>query len=204
MDGDVAGGLLQSWKKGFVLYDRATNAQKSMTFVYGATHDCFNLINPDVDIYTAYSALGSTDIPKLLSADTHKTIARAYMTAFFRWHLKDENQWEGIFKGEWMPAEVAKAEAGKVKIYTKYNDTIKTVIDDFEDAHTPTSWQVSTNGGSVDDSNTLSVDPVEDELFDIDIHSPHDTSGLILQWNDLGDKLEFKPSDRSMLNLIVQ
>lgn len=193
MDGDVAGGLDQSWKTGFALYDRATDAQKSMAFVYGATHDRFNLINPDVDIYSGWSELGSTDIPKLLSADTHKTIAKAYMTAFFRWHLKDEDQWEGIFKGEWMPAEVAKAEAGKVKIYTQYSDTTKTVIDDFEDAHTSTSWQVSTNGGSVDDSNTLPVDPVEDELFDIDIHSPHDTSGLILQWNDLGDKLEFKP-----------
>jgi len=44
MDGDVAGPQYT----GFRLYDRASGAKKSMVFVYGATHDRFNLIYPDV------------------------------------------------------------------------------------------------------------------------------------------------------------
>jgi acetyl esterase/lipase len=193
MDGDVAGGSGMPWNTGFALYDRASGAKKSMVFVYGATHDRFNLINPDVDITASWSKLGSTDLPKLLSAVTHQTIAKAYMTAFFRWHLKNESQWEGIFRGEWVPSAVTQAEGGKVKLYVQYNDTTITVVDNFEGPHSPTSWQVSTMGGSVDDGNTLPVDPVEDELYDVDAHSPHDSSGLLLRWDGTSDKLEFIP-----------
>lgn len=195
MDGDLGGGYGKPWNTGFALYDRASGAKKSMAFVYGATHDRFNLINPDVDITDWWSSLGSTDLPKLLLAATHQTIAKAYMTAFFRWQLKNQSQWEGIFRGEWVPAAVAQAEAGKAKLYVQYSDTTTTVVDSFEGAHTPNSWQVSTIAGSVDDSNTLPVDPVEDELYDVDTHSPHDTSGLLLRWDGTSDKLEFKPTN---------
>jgi len=200
MDGDVDGSGWQPWhfalgNSGFALYDKAYGQKKCMVFVYGATHDRFNLINPDTDITASWSSLGPTDLPKLLLAATDQTIAKAYMTAFFRWQLKNQSQWEGIFRGEWVPAAVAQAEAGKVKLYVQYNDTATTVVDDFEGAHTATSWQVSTLPGSVDDSNTLPVDPVEDELYNADTHSPHDTSGLLLRWDGTSDKLEFKPTN---------
>ena len=189
MDGDVSGyGDGKPWNTGFALYDRAKDQNKSMVFVYGATHDRFtvNGLWDDVD------ALGPTDKTKLISIDAHQKIAKAYMTAFFRWQLKGEDQWQGIFKGEWVPATVAQADGGKVKLYTQYSDMNAKVIDDFEGAHTPTSWQVSTIGGQVDDSGTLPVDPAEDELYDLDVHSPHDTSGCLLRWDSLSDKLEFK------------
>jgi hypothetical protein len=191
MDGDVAGGSGMPWRTGFALYDRAGGAKKSMVFVYGATHDRFNLVNPDADFY--FGKIGPTDQSRILSAATHQTIAKAYMTAFFRWQLKNQAQWEGIFKGEWVPAAVAQAEPDKARLCVQYGDTTTTVVDDFEEAHTPTSWQDSTIAGSVDDGNTLPEDPLEDELYDVDTHSPHDTSGLLLHWDGTSDKLEFKP-----------
>ena len=112
------------------------------------------------------------------------------MTAFFRQHLRGETQWEGMFRGEWTPAAVAAADPN-LKLYTQYGDTSRVVVDDFEGAHTPTSWQTSTIGAAVDDGNTLPVDPQEQALNAGDAHSPHDTAGLQLRWNGAGDHLRF-------------
>jgi hypothetical protein len=63
-------------------------------------------------------------------------------------------------------------------------------IDDFEGAHTGTSWQTSTIGGAVSQSG-LPATPNENRLNSIDNHSPHVTSGLMLTWNSVGDALTF-------------
>ncbi len=191
MDGDVAGGSGTPWNTGFALYDRADNEKKSMVFIYGATHGRFNTVWGDTDITAGWSKLGPTDMPKLITADAHQKIAKGYMTSFFRWHLRNESQWEDIFKGEWVPSAVEQADGGVVRLYTQYQDTTRKVVDNFEGPHTATSWQTSTIADTVTDESTLPTNPQEDELYNLDNQSPHDTAGLLLRWDNSGDRLRF-------------
>lgn len=188
LDGDVAGGPPLPMATGFALFDRADGMEKSMVFCYGAIHDRFNTVWGDADLY--FGQIGPTDLPNVATADAHEKTAKGYMTGFFRQHLQGENKWEGIFRGEWVPAAVAAADPGKLRPFVQYIDTTKKVVDDFEGAHTPTSWQTGPLG-NVDDDGTLPLDPSEDDLYDVDNHSPHDTSGLLLRWDGLGDRLRF-------------
>ena len=57
MDGDVAGPS----DTGFELYDRASGADKSMVFAYGAIHDRFNTVSGDGDLF--FGKIGATDLP---------------------------------------------------------------------------------------------------------------------------------------------
>ncbi|HFD88184.1 MAG TPA: hypothetical protein ENJ35_10995 [Gammaproteobacteria bacterium] len=192
MDGDVAGGWgppSSPMNTGFALYDRANGAEKCMVFVYGSTHGRYNTVWGDVDLY--FGKIGSSDMSKLISANAHQTIAKGYMTAFFRRHLLNQTQWDGIFKGEWTPAAVEQVDGGSVKLYIQYEGTTRREVDNFQGAHSATSWTTSTIGGSVSDDNTLPVDPDEDELRMLDTHSPHDTGGLLLKWDGTSDKLRF-------------
>lgn len=184
MDGDVNAPQ----RTGFSLFDRAEGRPKSMAFVYGSTHGRYNTVWGDTDITAVWSSLGPSDLPKLINADAHQKIAKGYMTAFFRQNLRGEPGWEGLFRGEWKPAAV---EATGARIYTQCRETAHRVVDDFQDAHTPTSWQTSAIGGAVDDANTLPVDPVENQLKNVDSHSPHDTGGLLLRWDGTADKIVF-------------
>jgi hypothetical protein len=187
MDGDVAvPGYM-----GFSLYDRANGEPKSMLWLYGANHNRFNLINPDAD-YNTFKIDPMLDHPKIMTQASHLATAKAYMTAFFRWQLLGAAEYEGLFKGEWIPASVAQAEPSLNKIYVQYGDKLTNVIDNFEQL--PHNWQVSTIAGSVSDAGTLPAVPQENQLASLDTHSPHDTSGLLLRWNDTGDKLEYTPN----------
>lgn len=187
MDGDVAiPGYM-----GFSLYDRANGEPKSMFWLYGATHNRFNLVNPDAD-YNSYKIDPVKDHPKIMAQASHMATAKAYMTAFFLWQLYNAAEYEGIFKGEWIPASVAQAEPALNKIYVQYGDKTTTVVDNFEQV--PHNWQASTVAGSVSDAGTLPAAPQENQLAVLDNHSPHDTGGLLLRWNDIGDKLEYTPS----------
>jgi len=187
--GSLDGDLAEVWDCGFSLYDRAAGMQKSMAFVYGACHDRFNTVWGDGDLY--FGKLGMNDQNRVITADAHKAIAKGYMAAFFRQYLRSETQWTGIFKGEWIPASITIADP-TTKIYTQYEDTSGNLrtIDDFEGAHTGTSWQTSTIGGAVSQSG-LPATPNENQLNSIDSHSPHVTSGLMLTWNNVGDSLTF-------------
>lgn len=190
MDGDVANPGFQ----GFSLYDRADGAPKSMAWLYGANHNRFNEINPDGDLNTW--KMDPLDHPKILTAASHQVLALAYMTGFFRWRLSGANEYAGMFKGEWTPASVAITEPSINKIYFQYSDPVKNVVDDFE--LLPYNWQVGANV-SVDDLNTLPVDPQENKLATLDAHSSQDTAGLLLRWDSNTDKLVFTPN--SILNV---
>jgi hypothetical protein len=185
--GSLDGDLAENWDCGFSLYDRASGMQKSMAFVYGACHDRFNTVWGDNDIH--WGKLGMNDINRVITADAHKAIAKGYMTAFYRQYLRAENQWAGIFKGEWVPAAITIADP-RTKIYMQYEDTTVRTIDDFEGVHTATSWQTSAIGGTVTQSG-LPATPVENKLNTIDTHSPHVTSGLKLRWDNVGDSLTY-------------
>jgi hypothetical protein len=183
MDGDLAGGDGPPSDTGFPLYDRARDARKSFVLVYGATHDRFTTIGADTDLNWSR---GPADYPKILAATTHQTIAKGYMTAFFRWHLRAEDQWIGIFRGDFVPAAVAQSEPSKLKILVQYSDVGAHNVDDFTSA----SWQVATDGSLVDGA-TLPAVPQQALLYNLDAHSPHDTAGLQLSWNQLGEKLSY-------------
>lgn len=188
MDGDVA----SVHNNGFRLYDRASNAAKSFVFVYGATHGRFNTVWGDTDITAWWSKLGPTDMPKLINMDAHQKIAKAYMTAFFKTHQMGNTKYEELYKGEWIPSSVTTADSGKAKLYLQYQaDNTFKMVDNFEGASTGASWQTSTIGGSVDDGNTLPTNPQDNALNSLDNHSPHDTKGALLRWDNSSDYLSF-------------
>ncbi len=186
-DGDVAGwhpSLVSvpgfDWRMtGFSLYDRAADAPKSMAFVYRATHNGFITTNSD------------NPLDQPLPETAQQAITKAYTNAFFRRHLYNEPRWDGLFTGEWRPASVAGTGA---EIYVQYRAPGGKVVDDFEGA--VENWQSSTIGGSVSHGGTLAVAPSEARMFDyppakpgLDPKSPHDSRGLGVSWNNIGDRL---------------
>jgi len=183
LDGDLTGIS----DTGFELYDRASGLRKSMAFVYRACHDRFNTVWADGDLY--FGALTTTDQAAVLSADSHHKIAMGYMAAFFRQHLRGENQWDGIFKGEWVPAAVT-ASDGDMRIFTQYEDTTVETVDNFEGPHSGTSWQTSTIGAPVSQTG-LPATPQENDLRSMDGHSPHATAGLALRWDAVTESIRF-------------
>jgi dienelactone hydrolase len=188
-DGDINGDIWVAGytvpMTGFAQYDRANanGSVKSMCFVYRATHNGFITDNHD--------APWDGDLEANMEPPaTQQTITKAYMNAFFRWHLKNEVQWDGMFKGEWAPGSVSSTGA---KSYIQYHDTTVKTVDNFEGA---VNWQASTIGGTVDHSNTLPVDPGEGKMSaaviaGLDPKSPHDTQGMKIKWDNLNDKLMF-------------
>lgn len=220
MDEDVTGRLAGPTfpqKTGFALYDRAKDAQKSMVFVYGATHNGFI---GGVPGFGSNLGHGSDEAQLLVdpvtkSPETQEMIAKGYIMAFFRQHLLGDSRWEGIFRGEWVPATIRQAQGGKARLYVQYAETPNevVVVDDFEGTHTTISWQSSTISGTVADDGTLPIptvtypspNPDERALFAVDDHSPHATSGLLLRWNNMGDLLRFKipPVNKDVTKLSV-
>jgi hypothetical protein len=185
LDGDV-GGIGNT---GFELYDHASGMKKSMVFVYRSCHDRYNTVWGDGDLTAGWSSLTPTDVARVLSVTSHHNVAMGYMTAFFRQYLRNETQWEGLFKGEWIPAAVQASDAD-MRIYVQYEDTTVRTVDDFEGAHTATSWSSSTIGGAVTQTGLPST-PQENDLRIIDPQSPHLTGGLAIQWDNIGDKLHY-------------
>lgn len=186
-DGDIDGGIWVNGytvpMTGFAQYDRANGARKSMAFVHRATHNGFITTNYEADPGDAMDCLD----PAL-----QKPITAAYMNAFFRWHLRAEPQWEGMFTGEWKPGSV---ESLGVQMYLQYRHPNPRTVDDFEGA--APNWQASSIGGTVAHGGTLPANPGEGKLHDhpaavgIDPKSPHDSKGLRLRWDNLGDRLDF-------------
>ena len=186
-DGDIDGGIWTSNytvpQTGFAHYDRANGATKSMCFVYRATHNGFITSNVD-------APWDGDVIANMEPVTTQQAFTKAYMNAFYRWHLKNEPIWTGMFAGEWTPGSVSSTGA---KFYIQYRDPTNDVIDDFEDA---INWQTSSAGGTVSHGATLPVDPSEGKMSaaviaGLDPKSPHDTQGLKVRWDDAGDKLLF-------------
>lgn len=189
VDGDVrifvppvTGGAITPFTHrsgGSSLYDRANGAPKTMVFIYGASHNGF--------IGTNDLGLSGIDAASLITPAAQQTIAKGYMNAFFRKYLHGETKWDGIFTGEWKPQATTQA---NVKLYVQYSANNQLTIDHFEGAHTATSWQTGVGGVTLAQTG-LVTNPQEAYLHDADTHSAHDTSGLLLQWNSIGDKLEF-------------
>ncbi|TAL70152.1 MAG: hypothetical protein EPN82_05935 [Bacteroidetes bacterium] len=184
-DGDIKGDIWVDGytvpMTGFAQYDRANGSVKSMCFVYRATHNGFITDNHD-------APWDGDVIANMEPPATQQAFTKAFMNAFYRWHLKNEPQWDGMFKGEWTPASVSSTGA---KFYVQYHDTTAKTIDNFEGSN----WQASSIGGAVN-QNGLPVNPSEDKLSaaviaGLDPKSPHDTQGMKIKWNNLNDNLVF-------------
>ncbi|MBK8924117.1 MAG: hypothetical protein IPM81_21955 [Saprospirales bacterium] len=180
-DGDISGAIWTSGytvpQTGFALWDRASGSEKSMAFVYLATHNGFITNNND--------AISDGDVvANMLPVSTQQAIIRAYMTAFYRLALKNEPQWKGMFSGEWKPASVS---ATAAELFMQYQGLGTKIVDNFEGA---VNWQASTIGGVVSSAG-LPANPQEGKLRTLDGRSPHDSQGLTLRWDNTTDALEF-------------
>ena len=183
LDGDLSGIN----DTGFELYDHASGMNKSMVFVYRSCHDRYNTVWDSGDL--GFGRLTPTDQAAVLSDDSHRKIAMGYMAAFFRQHLLNQSQWAAIFRGEWVPAAVEASDAN-MKIYVQYEDTNVRTLDDFEGAHTPTSWQTDSLGGAVAQVG-LPATPQDNDLRTMDAHSPHATGGLLVRWDNTTESLRY-------------
>jgi len=168
-DGDVWGGSTPSTQytgTGFRFYDRAT-VEKSMVFIYGATHNRFN---------TEWGTEGKVDAssPKVISETLHKNLLSGYMTAFMQAHLQGRTEQLDYFNGELKIPQASAAE-----VHTQYQPTSRLTLDSFEAA--PATNQ-NTLGGTVTPTN-LDGAPQEDVMGTIDANSPHQTRGIRLKWN---------------------
>lgn len=186
--GSLDGDLIGIADQGFELYDNASGMKKSMAFVYAACHDRFNTVWGDGDLYFGW--LTPADQARVISATTHQDIAKSYMSAFFRENLRGVAQWAGLFRGEWTPATV-QTDAPGIQIYCQYEDTTLRAVAEFEGPHTATSWQTSTIGGPVTEVG-LPASPQENDLRTIDAHSPHQTGGLLVRWDNTGETLTYQ------------
>jgi hypothetical protein len=198
LDGDVAGAAVPGGvprKSGFSLYDRAYGASKSMVFVHGALHGPFNTVWGGVDA----PALPPGDAQKAIPQAAHRAVAQSYINAFLRCHIHGDTRYDGVIRGDWVPASVQQTGDGSIRLYVQYNGLDRLLVDNMVGNAGAGGWSHSTIGGTVEDDDTLPEDPVEDWLHEIDDHSPHESGGLLFRWNEAGDRLRFElPSARDV------
>ena len=168
MDNDVYGNPQiygsNNRTSGFSIYDRSiNNAEKAMSFVYGATHNGFITNNVD------QGRLISNAIPVSYQRQT----ARAYMNAFMRKHLKEgEDSWNSIFYGDYIPKSIAYN-----KIYPQYQKMVNPPLPVSKWLVNFETWgsapNIKLNGSSL----VLNAATMND-LIKLDTHTPHDTKGI--------------------------
>lgn len=184
-DYDVSGAFAPSSASskmgtGFSLYDRAKNQEKSMLFVYGATHNGFITSNKvDIDIANDFGVTVGED--ELINKSIQHNISFSYMNAMFRRSIFNEDFWKPLFSGDIIPESVEES-----RLYAQYetHDTNNIIID------FPSSSIVSV--GSSQSYNGLSLNWIDGDLRSNDLiiigsaktngTSPHDTSGISLNW----------------------
>jgi Chlorophyllase enzyme len=180
-DGDISGAIYTAGytvpQTGFALWDRANGSEKTMAFVYLATHNGFVTDNHD-------APWDGEAIASMLPPATQQAVTQAYMNAYFRMKLKNEPIWKGMFTGEWKPASVSSTAA---QVFMQFQDTGTRTVDKFDGV---INWQASTIGGTVS-AIGLPINPDEGKLRTLDGHSPHDSQGLKIQWDNNTDAVEF-------------
>jgi len=178
---------------GFSLWDRAkNNREKSMAFVYNATHNGFITDNRDYKT-TGVELVG-----------IQRNITKAYVNAFFRTHLKWENIWNPIFQGEYIPSSVPKKD-----IYLQYRNmenSQQVVIEEF-DGLTSLPSNISASTGfdlkitqfdlrALTYSGTMIL--TENTSERLDKYSPHFFEGLHVSYPAAGGEIEVNiPSSKA-------
>jgi Cutinase len=172
-DGDVSG----EWpnRTCFVIYDESARP-RSFVFVYGGTHDRFNTEWASIEASVEFNLeISPSDIPKLISLDDHKNLAKGYVTAFYQVHLHGKDEQKEYFTTQLRPSLVS-----SLKIHTSHQEPGALQLDNFEQMNP----SINTLGGTVT-TTSLPLAPGEDQLHTLDNHSPHVTSGGAIAWNSL-------------------
>lgn len=199
-EGDVIGmptGVSPNRTSGFSIYDRTqNNSQKGMNFVYGATHRGFIIDNDDfsVTFKSNYGDGGLTPLP----VTTQQNIAKSYLNAFMRIHLKNESVWESYIQGSIVPVSNSYD-----KMYLQFKD--------MDDPVPPTKWindfEASSGSTLFDGVSPASVPPLSTSVFQygelifLDHRTPHDIKGILIN-SKAGKKsvllLEVNPSGKDI------
>jgi hypothetical protein len=81
----------------------------------------------------------------------------------------------------------------------QFRSPVRRTVDEFEGPHAPADWQASSIGGTVTQSG-LPANPTETQLYPQDNQSPHDTGGLRLAWDNVGDQVvcDIPPGQRDV------
>jgi dienelactone hydrolase len=188
-DGDVTGDrVVPIRNSGFSLYDRAKNhSEKSMAFVYGATHNGFITGNTTSEL----KALGGEftrsfyDKKIILEDAPQQYMAKAYMNAFLRMTLRGQAIWKPLFTGELKPRSLGPANNKGIFLQYQAADGQRKSIDDFEPPSS-SDWR-SNLIGTVDGV----LDSINEEFLSANhSNSPHQTRGLQIKWKS-DNKLVF-------------
>jgi hypothetical protein len=187
MDGDLTGmpkSAAPNETGGFSLYDRAINVtEKSMAFVYGATHNGFVTNNHDyLDKHVGHPDYPNFEI-NLTDSGIQQKATLGYMNAFFRKQIKGESIWNPIFEGNYIPTSIQFDDI--FQQYKQMAPLLHKKIIDFEGG-----------GGIGAGVNEVSISSgignlTSSDLIDNDDFTPHDTKGLKVKWN-AADILSFR------------
>lgn len=147
---------------GFSLWDRATNQEKSMIFIHGATHNGFVTDNwrDYSDRPVANSILNNT-FGFIASETKQKLMLDAYTNAFFRKELKLENFWSDFFSGEWKPPSVIDTNA---KLHLQYIHPLANSLENFENVSDDSDFS---------DGKAIGILKTEISSVVVDKYSPH-------------------------------
>lgn len=168
-DGDVWGGSnpsTQYTSTGFRFYDRAA-VEKSMAFIYGATHNRFN---------SEWGTEAKVDAssPKILSVAQHHGLLCGYMTACLQVHLQNRPEQRDYLNGVLKIPSVSSAD-----VHMQYRPENVLTLDDFE---SEPALDTSSLDGNVVHTDMDGL-PEENSMGVIDGNAPHQTRGLRLRWN---------------------
>jgi len=154
----------------------AREAVRSMILIEGGNHRFFSDLSDEEEITKPY-----------LGAVQQRAITRAYVNAFLRWHTLREPFFQVYFKQQWVPESVhylrpAKADAygtspdREPRLKVQFATNRKRVIDHFEDRD-PTRNNL---GGRVVAGPGVAI--ARGRLEQLERFSPHDTNGLLVEW----------------------
>lgn len=164
----------------------ATTGVKAAIYLPGGNHSGFSegLSSP---LYQTHPYLGALN---------QRFITKAWINAFLRWQLHGETYYSGYFKRQWVPGSVAalsqlqddqygNGQGESPTVLVQYNLAQKLVVDNFENGN----WATNTMGADVTKNNYVSV--WENDTFDLESHSPHDSRGLKINWNKTSNIIPF-------------
>jgi hypothetical protein len=197
MDGDVQGFIKsppENRNSAFSIYDRSINStEKSMSFVYGATHNGFITTNKDQN-------KNPNNLASVMLEGPQQAMAKGYFNAFMRRHLKGESYWAPYFYGDLIPLSVREDE-----IYQQYQNMENPLdkwIENFTNFPNPTT-DVKLSGSPIDSIPTqpFAYGDLVNFKSTIKSSSPHASKGIKVTWTTASNLLSINVDKSGTNNL---